>query len=180
MVVTGPASSLNYVQDTEINNELWWPFRSLQYIYNMYCRRWVKTHFQYVSAKNIHLFCPSYFSQMLPCPCFWITILPPGLHVREPMLTISRVSVLHRWHPGFSWCSLCQGQLAWVAVDSSQPARPDGPLCTHYLVLIALWRRGHHRWHSRAKCLGFQLSAKASQIWLFRGQYLFIVLKDNT
>lgn len=47
-----------------------------------------------------------------------------------------------------------------------QSARPDGPLCTHYLLLIPLWRWGHHKWYSVAKYPEFQMSVANLRYWI--------------
>lgn len=85
-----------------------------------------------------------YFSppvKMYACPCYQ----SPGSECY-----ISAISVL----PG-----PVPAKVTWPELpDGSQSARPDGPLCTHYLLLIPLWRWGHHKWHPSAKYSEFYLS----------------------
>lgn len=53
-------------------------------------------------------------------------------HVSDPS-GVSVISAISRSSP-------CQGHLARAAVDGSQSSWPDGPLCTHDVLLVRLWR----------------------------------------
>lgn len=84
------------------------------------------------------------------CPFYRVLSIAPVLWLLEHyyysrlkcilahVTDLQGVSVI--WVPSPIQSNSCQGHLAWAAVDGSQSARPDGPLCTHYVLLLPLWR----------------------------------------
>lgn len=83
---------------------------------------------------SFYRFCPLHL-----CSVCWNTIFfPPGFNVYP--FPCSQSPGPECYICAISRSSPCQGHLAWAAGDGSQSARPDGPLCTHYVLLLPLWR----------------------------------------